>query len=547
MGKGVGKGKMMMGGAGVAEGVGQIAYCLCCLIILGPILIIIGIVLIGAAIKDNRLTIIKEYDASVQAWNALPPATFQGMDIGVSLSSKTGLQARNSTLLLGQIAPEDVGDQSLRKEEHFSTIVDPWYYNSGTDNQINNIYMPFSEAIAVTTGSNSTSFSSTSPSPSVQQEVRAVQISLTFTGSSINLSPTTLFYPIVEYDTPYRWHCNAQRRRTRSSRRRSKNNNQNSCLNTCNNPSEPTNRQNPDHMTCPNWCTSQGGSWKDTGTCYSDQSGRATGCCVQHWAAKKACYQSTITSNGKLTITADACEVSNTLVKSEDNTILYGIMSSLSEWGGGMEISLRHSSDPYIKASTLTNGCSSGTEDYYPLYSSFYSTVADPTDQCFGNTPGQNLTTAFILISIGSCLLLFPAAILYLLINQSKNRTRPAPITIQQQQMMQQPGQPMMLQQPQQQQMQQKQQMVMMQPQQQPVMYPPQQQLLQLQQPMMIQQMPIANAQIMPIQNKTLMSVTIPAGVFPGQQLQLMTPDGRTVQVQVPQNMAPGMTFQIQV
>ena len=62
----------------------------------------------------------------------------------------------------------------------------------------------------------------------------------------------------------------------------------------------------------------------------------------------------------------------------------------------------------------------------------------------------------------------------------------------------------------------------------------------QQQQPMMIPLAAVAPA-------PTLMNVTVPQGVMPGQLLQLQTPSGQVVSVAVPAGMAPGGVFQIQV
>ena len=61
--------------------------------------------------------------------------------------------------------------------------------------------------------------------------------------------------------------------------------------------------------------------------------------------------------------------------------VLYGKMASTSDWGRGMEISLRHELDPYIQASKITDGCSSGTDDERPTYLSSYQT--DPGTRFF--------------------------------------------------------------------------------------------------------------------------------------------------------------------
>ena len=93
----------------------------------------------------------------------------------------------------------------------------------------------------------------------------------------------------------------------------------------------------------------------------------------------------------------------------------------------------------------------------------------------------------------------------------------------------------------------QQQQPMMIQQQQQPMMIPQQQQPMmipQQQQPVMIGQ-PVANmAQVAPA--PMLMTVTVPQGVAPGQQLQLQTPAGTMVMVTVPPGVGPGGQFQIQ-
>ena len=82
---------------------------------------------------------------------------------------------------------------------------------------------------------------------------------------------------------------------------------------------------------------------------------------------------------------------------------------------------------------------------------------------------------------------------------------------------------------------------------------PPMQQGMQrqqMQQPMQQQGYPgIQPNMVTPVMapQPTIMNVTVPAGMGPGQQLQMQTPDGRMVQVAVPAGMGPGMTFQIQV
>ena len=74
--------------------------------------------------------------------------------------------------------------------------------------------------------------------------------------------------------------------------------------------------------------------------------------------------------------------------------------------------------------------------------------------------------------------------------------------------------------------------------QQQPMMIP------QQQQPVMIGQPVALMTQVAPA--PTLMTVTVPQGVAPGQQLQLQTPTGAMVMVIVPPGVGPGGQFQIQ-
>ena len=50
-----------------------------------------------------------------------------------------------------------------------------------------------------------------------------------------------------------------------------------------------------------------------------------------------------------------------------------------------------------------------------------------------------------------------------------------------------------------------------------------------------------------PVRQRQVMMVTVPNGVYAGQNLQLRTPNGQLVQVQVPQGCGPGSQFQIQV
>jgi hypothetical protein len=45
----------------------------------------------------------------------------------------------------------------------------------------------------------------------------------------------------------------------------------------------------------------------------------------------------------------------------------------------------------------------------------------------------------------------------------------------------------------------------------------------------------------------TLLSITVPAGVQPGQQIQIKAPDGRVLAVTIPEGMPPGSQFQVKI
>ncbi|SVC67818.1 uncharacterized protein METZ01_LOCUS320672, partial [marine metagenome] len=45
----------------------------------------------------------------------------------------------------------------------------------------------------------------------------------------------------------------------------------------------------------------------------------------------------------------------------------------------------------------------------------------------------------------------------------------------------------------------------------------------------------------------TLLSITVPEGAQPGQQIQIKAPDGRVVAVTIPAGMQPGTQFQVKI
>jgi hypothetical protein len=129
-GKGNGKGKGGFFGA-IVEGFGQMAYCICCMMVLGPILIIIGLVTFSSSFNNTRLKLINEYDSSVSTWNngVGSSGAFKNLKIYAEFS-KAGASTANHTVLLGMKAPEGVGDEAKTDSEKFTVIKDPWVRKS---------------------------------------------------------------------------------------------------------------------------------------------------------------------------------------------------------------------------------------------------------------------------------------------------------------------------------------------------------------------------------------------------------------------------------
>jgi len=282
--------------------------------IIGPILILIGFSFIAQAASDQRSTSIKSYDSAVSLWNSGPGAdgSFQNLVISAKLTNSQ----TTSTVLLGSVAPEPLGDGTLRSTEKFTTVLDPWFYaTSANDASITTVYPTYDKGSSVT---------------------------LTFEGDSVTTTSTTLFYPIVGYEESYSWYCSgSSSSSSSSSRRRRRSSSSDSCSNTCNNPNEPFSRQDSSKQDCEDWCTSStvGGTWTDNGNCYESTSNAATGCCMSHWGAVQVCHTATILEKGKVSIAASPCETSQNLqVKSTDGTVLYGKMKSVNQWGQGMSL-----------------------------------------------------------------------------------------------------------------------------------------------------------------------------------------------------------------
>jgi hypothetical protein len=180
---------------------------------------------------------------------------------------------------------------------------------------------------------------------------------------------------------------------------------------------------------CYFWCSNNGGEWKDNGNCYDSTSStpKVTGCCRQYQGARKACFLASDSSNGdkKIVIKSKPCSsgpaVETQATKDNGNVVLYASMNSgVKRWGQGFEVSVRHKDDPFVTASRLTDGCSSGTKEV-PSYTTGYSNTEQPTSKtCFGLTAGEIRSQAMILLAIGAIFSIFPCSVLFYL-SKSKN------------------------------------------------------------------------------------------------------------------------------
>ena len=110
----------------------NVAQCVCCLMCTGPILIIIGMAVFSSSFSDYRLQQINEYDAAVSTWNSGPGAdnTFQDLNIIASVAAVATTFSAATETLMGVPAPEPIGDKSLRAEEKFATVQNPYYYKN---------------------------------------------------------------------------------------------------------------------------------------------------------------------------------------------------------------------------------------------------------------------------------------------------------------------------------------------------------------------------------------------------------------------------------
>ena len=84
-------GNFMVGGVygDLKEYGANVANCICCMMCLGPVLLIIGVAVFFQSFSDYRLAQITEYDTAVSAWNAGAGAdrSFEGLEIMAVLTS----------------------------------------------------------------------------------------------------------------------------------------------------------------------------------------------------------------------------------------------------------------------------------------------------------------------------------------------------------------------------------------------------------------------------------------------------------------------------
>ena len=119
MAKGHGKGGYL---GDLINGAGQIVYCLGFMMVVGPFLILGGILTFNASFSNTRAELINEYNTEVAKWNSGlgTSGTFENLNIAAKFSSLAG----STTVLLGKTAPELLGDA----DEKFMAIDKPVSY-----------------------------------------------------------------------------------------------------------------------------------------------------------------------------------------------------------------------------------------------------------------------------------------------------------------------------------------------------------------------------------------------------------------------------------
>lgn len=388
---------------------GNIAECICCMMCLGPVLLIIGVAVFFQSFSDHRLAAIAEYDLAVSTWNSGPGTDRSFEGLGISAMLATGIVGAATEILMGGVAPEPTGDKSLRPEEKFTEVSNPYYYkNEGAGVSI--------QAFEPTANS---------------------EYTLSFSGESVSKVSTgkVTFKPLIDVSAQYDWYV---------SRSSSASSDSIDCTNP--NYNYPGTRFSS-KITCPDWCRQEGGIWNELPKqqCY-DESRADTGCCQKTYALKKACFVAKKTTSGDYEIAAgtgkaNGCmfseshvgdasfqreykRVVNDMAKWSDWPLAYVDASSRS-FGQtyDIEISVRHEEDPFISASRITRGCSSGTNTNN--WEKFGEAPSD-SSQCFGLTPEQLRQIAMYLFAAGAVFSVIPCGVLCFVLQSTKSKKRRA-------------------------------------------------------------------------------------------------------------------------
>lgn len=402
-----------------------LANWLCCGICSGPMLLVVGVALVLRSFQDIRLQRITEFNVAAEEWNTHQGASgsFQGIGINATLTSEVSTQH----VLFGGVAPEPLGDKSLRPVEAFTSVDTPYFFKT-----------------KVTVKKNS-------------------RVMLHFTGNDVSASSSLEFDPIVQVDVKYKWYV---------SRSSSAGSNSIDCRDS---EYDYPGTRFKNVETCQQWCEQEmQGSWVGSTSrkCFDTANPtKATGCCTVAWAAKLVCVAAKDgTSARKINIgegtgyVVNGCSWSEGAIgdsfqrrytsvnasgtsldrnmrggaskKFSDWPVVYGILSrkdpKFAADNLDLDISVRHELDPYISASRITKGCSSGTDS--KVYSSIGQSPSE-TEQCFGMTPEQTRQIAVYCFGLGTILSIVPCGLIYFIVKRQRakkpgiqQRTQVAPV-----------------------------------------------------------------------------------------------------------------------
>mmetsp|Transcript_37490 Transcript_37490/g.118231 ORF Transcript_37490/g.118231 Transcript_37490/m.118231 type:complete len:248 (+) Transcript_37490:287-1030(+) len=122
---------------GGVDAVNQLVCCVCCMLIIGPLLAIIGVMFLISALSDTRGDLINEYNTFVPPWTNGSYAEFKTAEFGLRYEWTSGCNAgavdyKDVPLLPGAATPNDVytdNDSKLLPYEQ-------WKYTDNADNDI---------------------------------------------------------------------------------------------------------------------------------------------------------------------------------------------------------------------------------------------------------------------------------------------------------------------------------------------------------------------------------------------------------------------------